>query len=339
MRPLLIIILLAVIWYSPGNADSLLRPSESQMALISKAIDYVLADSFNEAYAVIYSLNDTLPNRPLEKLLYASILFSQMTDGEDYSREKEYLKNIDISIESFKRLSEKYPTDSWGQFLIGSAQGYKSIYYGQTGGWLKSLLSGLKAKSRYSDAIKLDSTLYDSYTGLGSYHYWSSVRLKKYLPFLSDNRKKGLAELRLAADSSEFSSGVAAIGLAWSLVNEGKLSEALRIARELYKTTGSGRASLWLLSGIYWRMGDYNKTIRYYDELYSSFIRTGNQNNYNLIYCRFRKGTSLYSLRRYPEARTEFEAILSYELSPEIRKRLTNMLAKSKEFLKKMEGK
>jgi len=320
-------------------AEGALRPSDAQLKTISKAISYIFQDSFTASYDLAPELNDTLPGRPLEKLLYASILFSEMSDAEDYAREKELLKNIDESIDSFKELSDNHPRDAWGQFLLGSAYGYKSIYFGQTGGWFKSFLAGLKAKSRFSDAIKLDPRLFDAYTGLGSYHYWSSAKLKKYIPFLSDNRKKGLGELRLAADSSEFSRGPAIVGLAWALINENKLAEALKISRDFYSTTNGGRASLWLLGGIYWRRGDYDRTIQYYDELFKSLRRAGNQNYYNLIFCNYRKGSSLYIQRKYPEARFEFESILSYELSSEIKKRHEETIKKTKDYLKKMEGK
>jgi tetratricopeptide (TPR) repeat protein len=321
------------------SAEITLRPTDAQLMTISRAISFIFQDSFALSYELIPELNDTLPGKPLEKLLYASILFSEMSDAEDYSREKELLKNIDDSIDSFKKLSERHPRDPWGQFLLGSAYGYKSVYFGQTGGWFKSLLAGLKAKSRFSDAIKLDPRLFDAYTGLGSYHYWSSAKLKKYIPFLSDNRKKGLEELRLAADSSEFSRGPAIVGLAWALINENKLGDALKISKEFYSTTHGGRASLWLLGGIYWRRGDYNRTIQYYDELLESLKRAGNQNCYNLIFCNYRKGTGLYSQKKYPEARKEFESILSYDLSPEIKKRHEETIKKTKDYLKKMEGK
>ncbi len=230
VKRLIFILILAAITSSNGAT---LKPEEPELSILLKTVDYVFSDSFPEAFVTAAQINDTIPGQPIYHLLYASILHAQMMDGEDYSHEKEFMNHVDSANDALERWIDKNPNDAWGYFFWGSAYGYKSVWLGQKKSWLKSLLSGLKAKARFSDALRLDSTLYDSYTGIGSYHYWSSVKLKKVFPFVSDNRPEGLQELKLAMDSSLISSKAAGIAYSWALLNERKYSEALKIANHL----------------------------------------------------------------------------------------------------------
>jgi len=306
------------------------------MAAILKAVDYVFSDSFERARDVAHAFNDTFPGQPLYHLLNASIIHSQMTDEEDFGDENEFMTNIEYCEDALERWIEKNPADPWGHFFMGSALGYKSIFQGQKGSWLKSLLSGLKAKGKFFDALKLDPHLYDCYTGIGSYHYWASVKLRKIFPFLSDNRKEGLEELRLAMDSSYISRQAAAVGYAWALLNERKYSDALKVSKALFDSTGGGRNSLWLLGGVYWSKGDLRNAAEYYGLLIGSLDRAGGQNYYNIIYCHYRRGFCLFGLKNFKEAELEFNSILSYAPSKEVKARHKKTYQKTDEYLEKI---
>ncbi|HBC47172.1 MAG TPA: hypothetical protein DEO84_09410 [candidate division Zixibacteria bacterium] len=333
MKKLLIALILVVCSTSSGAT---LKPTGPELSTILKTVNYIFADSFSEAMVSAVAIGDTTPGLPIYHLLYASILHAQMMDGEDYSHEKEFMDNIDQASDALEKWVDKNPKDGWGYFFWGSAYGYKAVWQAQKGSLFKSLLSGLKAKSRFSDALKLDPILYDSYTGMGSYHYWSSVKLKKVFPFLSDNRDDGLRELKLAADSSLISNKAAAIAYAWALLNERKYSDALKIANHLNETTEGGRTTVWLLAGIYWANGNLKKSSDYYGQLIESLERAGNQNDYNLIYCRYRKGVADYGMRDFKAAKAEFEAILAYNPPKEIRERHKKTYQRSREYIEKI---
>jgi tetratricopeptide (TPR) repeat protein len=315
-----------------------LKPNGPELSNILKTVDYIFADSFSEAMTLAEGVGDTIPGQPIYHLLNASILHAQMMDGEDYSHEKEFMDNVDQASDALENWVDKNPQDAWGFFLWGSAYGYKAIWQAQKGSWFKSLLSGLKAKARFSDALELDSTLYDSYTGMGSYHYWSSIKLKKVFPFVSDNRELGLREMRLATDSSLISSKAAAIGYAWALLNERRYSDALKVANHLKETTVGGRGVLWLLGAIYWSSGNLKKASDCYGQLIESLEKLGNQNYYNLIYCRYRKGICDYGMRDFKSAKADFDAILAYDCSKAIKDRHKKTFQRTIEYLDKIKA-
>jgi tetratricopeptide (TPR) repeat protein len=199
------------------------------------------------------------------------------------------------------------------------------------------MLTGLKAKGRFFDALGLDSLFYDCYTGIGSYHYWSSVKLRSVFPFLADNRDEGLGELKIAADSSMISGKAALAAYGWALLNEKKYSEALRVAEKLKEITGNGRGSLWLMSAVHWNWGNLRKAIEDYGMLTESLSKAGNQNYYNLIFCRYRRGNAYYTLKNYNAAEAEFKILLSYDPSQAVRTRHKKTYDKTAETLRKIE--
>jgi tetratricopeptide (TPR) repeat protein len=324
-------------WLTASCWSATLRPSQEQLVILSETVDYIFTDRFQHAYGSCDQLNDTIPGQPIYHLLYAGILHAEMLDAEEYGRREMFLGHVDSSIDALKDWTKENPDDPWGYFFLGSAYGYKATWHGQQKSWLKSLIDGLRAKGKFAKALKIDSTLYDAYTGIGNYHYWSSAKLGKYIPFLPDNREKGLAELELAADSSLFSRKPAALGLAWALINKKLFSKAIRIGRQLYEETSGGRASLWILGGVYWRMGNLSFTERYYGELIESLLQAGEQNYYNLIFCRYRRGVCLFGMGRYGPAKREFEELMSYNVSEEVARRQKKTYKKTREYIEKLQ--
>lgn len=314
-----------------------LKPDETRIARVREIIDRVYSDSFETAYGLAEAINDTLPGRPIVNLIVASVLHAEMTDEEDYSRKKEFFSHLDSSKKFFEDWTKRNPADPWGYYFLGTVHAYKSMWHAQHKSWLKTMIEGLKARGKYNRALEIDPGLYDAYAGLGNYHFWSSVILRKYLPFLDDNSEQGLSELRLAADSSFFSSKPAATGLAWALINRKRFPEASKIALQLHKESSGGRISLWILGSVYWRWGGLNKTAIYYGELIESLNRLENQNYYGLVFCRYRRGVCLYRLRRYEDAREEFATLISYDVSKEVRNRHKKTFEKAREYLEKIE--
>ncbi len=333
IRPL---ILLLILTFAKCHSATV-EPSHDQIAAFSNSIAMVFSDSFVAAYDIVGDMTDTVPGKPIYHLLCAAVAHAEMLDAEDFSRERVFFGHVDTSVDLLEKWEKENPDDAWGQFFLGTAHGYKSVLYAQKKSWLKSLVAGLKAKGKFKKAIEIDPALYDAYTGMGNYHYWSTVKLGKYIPFLPNNRDKGILELKLAVDSSLFSSLPARAGLAWALIQEKEYKQAIEIGRRMEEETGGGRNSLWILGGAYWRTGNLNLAADYYSRLIDSFNATGNQNYYNLIFCGYRRGVCYFKMGRLKEAMRDFETILSYETSKKVKKRHKETFERTEDYLGKIE--
>jgi tetratricopeptide (TPR) repeat protein len=334
-RCMIVFIFLSIVYTRSFGAS--LEPDDSLITAVTGIIDYVYSDKFDSAYSVAMTINDTLPGKPFYNLIVASILHAEMTDLEDYSKAKEFFSRLDLSKKHFEKWTDGNPGDPWGYYFVGMVHAYKAMLHAQRKKWLKAFIEGYKAKGRFSRAIELDPELYDAYAGLGNFHFWSSVKLKKYLPFLKDNKAQGLRELRIAADSSIFSSKPAATGLAWALLDQKRFPEATKIGLDLYRESSGGRISLWIMGSASWRGGRLDDAVRYYGELIESLNSIEKQNYYNLIFCRYRKGVALFLMGRYEEAEKELNILLSYDAPKETRDRHKKTYGKAKEYLQKIE--
>jgi hypothetical protein len=335
------IIYFSIFWtgWITNSLAGTLQPTDKQIEIVQRSIHYVFSDSFQQAYKLTESFEDSTHGAPLATMLTAAILLAEMTDDEDYERKDEFFDAVNSATKTLNKYIKNNPDDPWGYFFLGSAYGHKAVWYGLQKSWLKALINGIKAKNRFADAVKIDPHLYDAYTGIGNYHYWSSLRLRKYLPFLPNNKERGLSELELALDSSQFSLYPAMGGLSWAYIYDRKLNSALKTGKELYKKTNGGRISLWILGGTYWRNGNLRMAEKNYTELIDSLNRKGNQNNYNLIFCHYRRGVARFYRGRYNEAYDDLIKIGSFDVSKKVRDRHKKTYKKTKEYLVKIESK
>jgi len=325
-------------WFATSTATTL-KPTDKQIEIVEQSIQYIFSDSFQQAYKLTKSFEDSIYGAPLATMLTAAILLAEMTDDENYDRKDEFFDAVNSTTKTINKHIKKNPDDPWGYFFLGSAYGHKAVWYGLQKSWLKALINGIKAKNRFSTAVKIDPHLYDAYTGIGNYHYWSSLRLRKYIPFLPDNKERGMSELRLAIDSSQFSLFPAMAGLSWAYIYDKKLSSALKIGKELYKQTNGGRISLWILGGTYWRNGNLRMAEENYTKLINSLNQKGNQNNYNLIFCHYRRGVARFHRGRYDEAYDDFIKIGLFDVSKKVRDRHKKTYKRKEEYLAKIEMK
>ncbi|MCP4726442.1 MAG: tetratricopeptide repeat protein [bacterium] len=90
--------------------------------------------------------------------------------------------------------------------FLGGAYGIKGVRDGILGHWFGAFRNGRKAFKNMGKAIEIDSTIYDCYYGIGTYHYWAPRKLKRFLgPFYPDSREQGMNELDLTIEKGIFS--------------------------------------------------------------------------------------------------------------------------------------
>ena len=107
------------------------------------------------------------------------------------------------------------------------------------GSWWGAFQDGLKCSSYLKKSLKIDSTYYDAYLGLGAYHYHKTVKSKAFLwlPFVADRRAQGIEELRLCIDSGYLAAHNARESLLRIYFDEKRYEELLVLADSLDKLT------------------------------------------------------------------------------------------------------
>jgi hypothetical protein len=309
--------------------------------LILEGIEATFQESYLLAESRFKTLIEMAPEDPAGYFFKAALYQAQMIDHESNFKEKDFYKNIKTAKKFARERIKRDNKDAWAYLILGNTYGAKAVYEARKGNWWSGLNNGFYAKSALKETIKHDPELYDAYIGLGSYHFWASVKTKAFwwLPFIGDHREKGISEMKLAYEKSIFSSGAAASGLIWIYIEEKKFDQAISLAQKMQSKYTQGKYFLWALAQAYFDKRDWNNALLKYQELLERVERNHASKNpdqfYNLIECKFFIANCLFSLGRYGECATLCQEILNLPLNEKIKKRQETKLKKIQRLLEK----
>ncbi|UCD94577.1 MAG: hypothetical protein JSU69_00565 [Candidatus Zixiibacteriota bacterium] len=282
MRAFLFLILLLAPRFS--FQETLL--SHEKLSRILDGQKAVLNGQWEEAYRVFENLHHADTADPAGYIYRAAVLHSEMMDRE----ENLYSHAFKLLCDSAKWAAQKWLTrcpsrDSALCYLyLGHQYAFQSLWEARFASRFAALSLGLKAGRQYRKGLRTDSTMYDLYLGLGSYHYWKSVRagLLRTVGIFKDERDKGIAEIELAADSSIFSGDASKSALIWIMINEENYDSAVSLCLAMLDRYPGGNSFLWPLAESYFRSERFAEAVEVYDRLFEN-LKNRPGNFYNVI--------------------------------------------------------
>lgn len=282
MNSLLIIIFALSIPNSPEH--TLFTPEKIEIILEGQ--EAILNGYWEDAYRIYDELHQIDTTDPAGYLFRAAVLQAEMMDKE----ENLYGNRLKSLCDSTKLLSERRLNgcslqDSALCYLyIGHQYAYRSLWEMRFGSKISALSCGFKVKGQYHKGLKVDSTLYDLYLGLGSYHYWKSVKsgILKLAGIFKDDKDKGIAEIELAVDSSLFSKEASRAALIWIMIREKNYDSAIALSKVMLQKYPDGNSFLWPLAESYYRAKRYEEAAGIYS-LTLERLQDNPGNYYNII--------------------------------------------------------
>lgn len=272
-------------------------------------------DRFTEADSLIAAYRQSAPLDPTGILFQAGSLVTQMTDREEEITPDNFKALIDSCLQlTDDNLDLGTPREQAWRFLIrGHAHAYRSIYSSHFGSFTSAIDHGFDAKGEYQRGLKADSTLYDLYFGLGSYHYWKSAKagFLRWIGIFSNDKAKGIRELQLAADSSLVSREAAANALIWVYFDNDQFDQAKLLVDSAMHRYPAGKAFLWPLAKAQFDKKDYTAAVTTFRELRRRLqLQPGNY--YNLIECDYYLTKCHDELDDAPEAQSAARQFVEY---------------------------
>ncbi len=318
---------------------SALQLDSVYLAEIRTGIKLTVTERFDEARQVFQTMIDRDTTDHAAYLLLAGVWHGEMFDREDYSTRPEFDSLINKALSLAEKAIAENRNPAWAHLTRGNAYAYIATLETKVGSWWGALCKGLAAKDEYLEALKLDTTLYDAYLGLGSYHYWKSAKTEfiNWLPLIPDRKDEGCAELRLSIDSSLFSGDLAANSLLWIDLDWGRFDEAHDIATRLRREFPDSRLFTWglAISSYYGR--HLREALESFGRILDMIEHQPEQNNFNTIECRFYRARIFQMLHEKDKAITELQTLLSYPVSEEIKDRQQEKLKAARELLEEMQ--
>jgi len=272
-----------MIFLAPAQSDLL---SPEKLENIDHGMVAMLNGEWERAYEVFENMHRHDQTDPAGYLFRASVKQAEMIDREENLYGASFFALLD-SVARFaeQRLISCSKRDSALCYLyIGHQYAYRSIWEARFGSKLAALGDGFKAKGWYRNGIEIDSSLYDLYLGLGTYHYWKSVKsgLLRTVGLFKNERDQGIREIRLAVDSSLFSRDVARSELIWVRLHEREYDRAIELCRTMLARFPDGISFRWPLAEAYYKSEQYDRAVEEYQVIFDR-VKANPGNYYNVV--------------------------------------------------------
>jgi hypothetical protein len=196
----------------------------------------VFGNNFAPALEATNSIKINEPENPLGYFLTGAIYQIISEKFRNDSFKDQITDNLDEAIDLCNDLKDDDPENPDWYFIAGASYGYRGLHRALHGGWWGAFRDGVHCKSNLIKTLKLDSTYYDAYLGLGSYYYYRTIKSKDFLwlPFISDNREKGMAQVKLAIDNGSLAPNIARQSFLRIYFIEKRYDDLVSLADSLY---------------------------------------------------------------------------------------------------------
>ncbi len=301
---------------------SALAQATDSTARLEELIDSTLAETynyrFNDALETTSEMISSYPEQP-EGYLYRCGVYWKMLEEGCASPGDSVKRKIKTLVDKACTLSaarvDTSRRDIRALFYYAGALVYRARYEMMKSDWLAVMSDGLKTRKLLEEAVRIDSTFYDAYSGIGAFNYYAA-HIPWYLkPIalvmgISGNEEVGIDQLKIAARLGKYSRTEAAEFLA-SVVypNKGNFGRAVKLMLDLHREYPGNLNFVRTICSTYYRMGEYNKAIHYANLALSGAREVDTSCGTSLAYIRFYRGTSYESLNNTESAIADFRVL------------------------------
>jgi tetratricopeptide (TPR) repeat protein len=258
------------------------------VAIIKQAQVELFNDRFAAADSIYREGARHHPSNPAWSLFRAGLLFSEMADREENFNPDLFEQLLDSVEAQTERIIDTCdaPTAAWMYLFRGHAKAYASLWEARFGSLLGALRQGLATIGEFESGLEEDSSLYDLYAGIGSYHYWKSTKagLLSKVGIFKDEKEKGIVELRVAVDSSLLHREFARSALIWIWLDKKEFDSSIALSTEFVRRYPDTRTFRWPWAQALFRQTKYREAAEVFEDIRDRI--SGSPGNYhNLIQC------------------------------------------------------
>jgi tetratricopeptide (TPR) repeat protein len=251
-------------------------------------IDLILKQQYTAARQHFRRVAERYTNTPEGYLFQAAALQAQAIDFRQFIDKEQFDSLLDVTRSVAETMIADHPASPWGYYYRGTALGMESYDKMQRGEFLSGYVKGRSAVSSLEKALELDSTFYDAYAVLGTYYYWKSRKTEflHWLPFVRDDRRKGIEYLRRVVEKGRYQRLAALSNLLWVYIDASEFQQAEALARRALQQYPRHRIFLNGWATALHQQNKYAEALEAYERLLRAIQEDAAPNGYNEVACR-----------------------------------------------------
>jgi tetratricopeptide (TPR) repeat protein len=207
-------------------------------------------------------------------------------------------RSIQSAVEKGESYRNKADHQAEAAYYLGVSHGLLGIYHVLNSNYFKGYIHGSRGKNFLEETVKIDSSYYDAYLGLGIFHYYVDL-LPGVVKFFAGilgfhgDRALGIKEILITAAKGRFFKVEGDFTYAvMRYFLEGAYSSSLVTWQRLYKLYPENPALSLLIGYHYRRFGRIDQAEKYFNSVSESYIGKLPQiivmKYYNLGVCYYR---------------------------------------------------
>jgi tetratricopeptide (TPR) repeat protein len=297
--------------------------------LIVSGVDAAQKQEYQKADSIFSLLPENHPSFYLFKVIAFQ---ARMTEEHDFSASETMYGLCDSTIATAGRMKRN---EVLSLFYKGYGYGAMASYEEKIKSWTSSFYHGLKGYNYLRDCLKKDSSFYDAYTGIGFYYYWKGrvTRFLNWIPFVNDDREKGLQYLEIATAKGRYFSHVARYSLIWAYYAEKNYEKSLELTEEFLKQYPRNTIFFRTKADLIFKMEKWNEAARTYEDLLLILSQKPTRNGLEEIQCHYKRAISLKLAGERDISIIEFEWVVKTEKSKWLSEKFKPEIKQSKEEL------
>ena len=307
---------------------------------IDENIELTINGKFNQALSILEQRIGIDTTDYKSYFYLAATLNSKMTHYENLNYEKEFYAAIKKTIGIIKKKQSENTelsdsTNAQYSFYLGSAYGYRGFFEGRKGNWYSALSDGLSAIDLLEESVEMDSSLMQAFLGIGTYDYWSSSKLKfaLWLPFIPDNRERGIELIKKSLLEDSPAKYIAMHQLVYILIDYGMFENAKFYAEKIIEKYPQSQFMWWAYSHVFYKQRNYDKAIPSYQYLLSLIENSEESNPAHIIKCNLKLAQLYFESEKYSESIFHCENILNNENLDSLSIQLEEEISEAQDYL------
>jgi len=317
-----------------------IEPDRFYSDLIQQGIRQSIEQDYAAAIQSFRKIKSEFPKEPTGYFFEAAAIQTRMMDYENYEQEDLFKSLLDATITLAKTKLKKDKTDAWAYFYLGSAYGYLALNKAKQDNFLEAFRYTRHSLNALGKSIKLDTTLYDAYLGIGMFKYYQG-KFSKYLswmPFVNDEREAGIAMIRTAMTKSKFSQYSALNSLCWILIEEGQYHDADSLLNQAMSEFPDTRLFLWAAAKSAREQQRWQDAISYYKQILNSFKEENVSSPYNELGCYQGIVESFVELEDFTAASLACDSINDIDFTNEQHRSIAKKINKAEKYCTRVQS-